>query len=305
MRRLLLFTPLLSGLATGAGAQARGPRAVASPIQDNSFLVEEAYNQERGVVQHIGTFARTAESGDWLYTFTQEWPIAGQHHQVSYTLTVARAPAELEGASGIGDVALNYRYQVVGAVGGDGDEGEGGNGNGNGDGDGDGSGTTAFAPRITLLLPTGASDHGLGRGGVVVQVNLPLSVELPGPFVAHSNAGSSYAPRALDALGNSAAALDYTLAQSVIWLAHPRVNLMLEAAWTRAEQVSGPGRVERSTEALLSPGIRTAFDFASGLQIVPGLAFPFGVGPSRGERSVFVYLSLEHPFAGQAQLSRR
>ena len=38
------------------------------PIQDNSFLVEEAYNQERGVVQHISTFSRMWNSKDWSYT---------------------------------------------------------------------------------------------------------------------------------------------------------------------------------------------------------------------------------------------
>jgi hypothetical protein len=39
--------------------------------------------------------------------------------------------------------------------------------------------------------------------------------------------------------------------------------------------------------------------FASGLQIAPGVAVPIGVGPSRGERSLFVYLSFEHPFRGR------
>jgi len=37
--------------------------------------------------------------------------------------------------------------------------------------------------------------------------------------------------------------------------------------------------------------------YASGLQIVPGFAVPLGAGPSRGDRSVFFYLSFEHPFA--------
>jgi hypothetical protein len=46
----------------------------------------------------------------------------------------------------------------------------------------------------------------------------------------------------------------------------------------------------------VSPGIRWALDFKCGLEIVPGLAFPIGVGPSRGEHAVFLYLSLEHPF---------
>jgi hypothetical protein len=31
------------------------------------------------------------------------------------------------------------------------------------------------------------------------------------------------------------------------------------------------------------------------LQIGPGVAVPIGVGPSRGVRALFVYLSVEHP----------
>jgi hypothetical protein len=38
-----------------------------------------------------------------------------------------------------------------------------------------------------------------------------------------------------------------------------------------------------------------SFLIEEALQIVPGIAFPFGVGPNRGERSVALYLSLEHP----------
>src|SRR6185369_14103409 len=41
-----------------------------TPIQDNSFLVEEAYNQEADVVQHILTFTHSRH-GDWTSTFTQ------------------------------------------------------------------------------------------------------------------------------------------------------------------------------------------------------------------------------------------
>jgi len=42
--------------------------------------------------------------------------------------------------------------------------------------------------------------------------------------------------------------------------------------------------------------VRWSYDFDWGLQIVPGVAFPMGVGPSRHEKSVFLYLSFEHPF---------
>lgn len=46
----------------------------------------------------------------------------------------------------------------------------------------------------------------------------------------------------------------------------------------------------------MSPGLRWAINFPSGLQIVPGIALPMGVGPSKGERAIFFYLSFEHPF---------
>ncbi len=34
-----------------------------APIQDNSFLLEEAYNQEDGVIQHISYFRIEPQSG--------------------------------------------------------------------------------------------------------------------------------------------------------------------------------------------------------------------------------------------------
>ena len=273
MRHAIAVTLLLG--ATPAAAQQRAPAPGPPPIQDNSFLVEEAYNQERGVVQHVNTFARAAGGGGWAYAFTQEWPVAGLRHQLSYTVPISRGAREDLGRAGIGDVALNYRYQI---------------------GNAEGS-AVAFAPRATILLPTGASRWGLGKGGAGAQVNLPLSVVLPASLVAHANAGATYTPRARDALGNRAATMDYALGQSVVWLAHPKLNLLLEAVWTRTEDVIGPGRTGRSTELLLAPGVRGAIDFASGLQVVPGLAFPIGMGPSRGERGVFAYLSFEHSFA--------
>lgn len=58
----------------------------------NSFLIEEAYNQERGVIQHISTFSRMWNSKDWSYSFTQEWPgLRDPRHQFSYTLYAMHA----------------------------------------------------------------------------------------------------------------------------------------------------------------------------------------------------------------------
>lgn len=244
------------------------------PIQDNSFLVEEAYNQETGVVQHISTFTRFQETKDWLYTFTQEWPVGSITHQLSFTLPWQRLGASLDGKQGFGDVALNYRYQLLG----------------------DGDAKVAISPRLSVLLPTGDEKKGYGRGATGVQVMLPISYVLSDVFVAHSNFGATLTPNAKNTDGEKATTQDLTFGQSFIWLANPRFNVMLEYVHTRTQLVAGPNQTELATATYLSPGIRWAYNFPSGLQIVPGIAVPIGVGASRGEKAIFLYLSFEHPF---------
>jgi len=253
------------------------PRAVAqepgqpAAIADNSFLIEEAYNQERGVVQHINAFQRARGADSWVYTFTQEWPLFGQKNQLSFTMPVPRVRNGSSAATGLGDVALNYRYQLAGTE------------------------RLAVAPRLSLLLPTGRAAAGLGAGGLGVQVNLPVSVPLASSVVTHWNAGATVTPSARNALGEKATATAYTLGASAIWRARPTFNLLVEVAWTRAATVTGPGATAPEHGLSISPGIRWAHNFSSGLQIVPGIAFPIGVGPSKGEDAVFLYLSFEHP----------
>ena len=240
------------------------------PIQDNSFLIEEAYNQEARVVQHISTLLLADDGGDWASSFTQEWPLGGIRHQLSYTAALARA----DGEDGLGDLAINYRYQLVGGP----------------------EDVVAFAPRLSLLFPTGDEERGLGAATLGAQVNLPLSVVLGRAAVGHWNAGGTLLPNAENAAGEQADLDGYFLGQSLIWLAQPRLNLMLEALWSRSEIVAGPDRAEPEETFVISPGLRYAQDFASGLQVVYGLAAPIGVGASEGENAVFLYLSFEHPF---------
>ena len=45
--------------------------------------MEEVYNQEYDVVQHINSITRNWNTRDWRYTLTQEWPVnpAPRHQQ--------------------------------------------------------------------------------------------------------------------------------------------------------------------------------------------------------------------------------
>ena len=267
------LTALIGLMSLSLAAQEAKPEKPPG-IQDNSFLVEEAYNQEDGVVQHISGFTRYRQSQDWIYTFTQEWPVGGLKHQFSYTLPWQRIQSAPDGKRGAGDVALNYRYQLLG----------------------DGNATVAFSPRFSLLLPTGRDDQGRGSGAVGYQVNLPFSVVLGSQAVTHFNLGATHTPNAKNAVGDKANLTAYNFGQSFIWLVRPTFNLMLEIAYASGETVRGTGLKDPANSFYVSPGLRWAYNFSNGLQIVPGIAFPIGVGPSKGERGVFFYLSFEHPF---------
>jgi len=82
---------------------------------------------------------------------------------------------------------------------------------------------------------------------------------------------------------------------SAIFLASKNLNLMLEVVGGTEQTVQGNGVTADENSLFASPGLRYAIDLGN-LQIVPGIAFPIGFGPSKGEYGVFAYLSFEHPF---------
>ena len=76
--RLLTLAAMLAAAAPSAQAQDDGPKN----IQDNSFLIEEAYNQEKGVVQHIfNWFPRwdhsDGERREFTFLYVMELPVGG------------------------------------------------------------------------------------------------------------------------------------------------------------------------------------------------------------------------------------
>jgi hypothetical protein len=235
---------------------------------DNSFLIEEAYNQEPGVVQQILTWSRDLASGAWLTSFTQEWPAPGQAHQLSYTLTFEEWDPSAGSAHGISDIFLNYRYQAVSEE------------------------RIAFAPRFSLIVPS-STTRGSGGGayrGLGAQVNLPVSTTLAPTLVTHANLGATYVPVG----AGEASFVTYALGQSFVWLAHPRLNLLLEVLWTNTDRSLG-GVTTRQAGLTFSPGIRWGLDLPHDVQVVLGLAAPLGLGPTSGNRAVLAYLSVELP----------
>ncbi len=272
---LISLLLLLSGLSRAQDRLDLPPTEPPSAgIQDNSFLIEEAYNQEDGVIQHISTFERLTNSRDWVYTQTDEWPLRTYKHQVSLTLAANHAGSFAGSGAGWGDTALNYRYQILGSS----------------------RTKLAIAPRLTMLFPTGNHVFGRGSGGMGFQTNLPVSIQHSARWVTHWNAGATWIPHALDEFRDKAPAIGVNLGQSVVWLATARVNLLVETLWTTSESVVAPRKTARSQDLYVSPGIRWAYNLSHGLQIVPGVAVPVGAGPCAGEKGVIFYLSFEHPF---------
>ena len=253
------------------------PRASAQEfseaIEDNSFLIEEAYNQDDRVVQHIFNGYYLSTTKDMMYTFTQEWPMGGQAHQISYSI----AYQALNGRSnGLGDALVNYRYQLWNE-----------------------KDWCWIAPRLSIILPTGKSAEGLGKGVVGVQVSLPASKRWTNEFVAHVNVGATILPNVESTTGGGNSVRrtlqTYSIGTSGIYLVSENFNLMLELLYNYSASISESGAAEFSSGTIVSPGLRYAINIGK-LQIVPGLAIPISFTSTTRDVNFFAYLSFEHPF---------
>ena len=72
---------LLLVVSSAARAQAARP----FEITDNSFLVEEGVQSGSGNLFRTSRTFRMNARDEWDTSFTQEWPLFSQTHQISYT----------------------------------------------------------------------------------------------------------------------------------------------------------------------------------------------------------------------------
>lgn len=240
---------------------------LAKGVQDNSFLIEEAYNQDAGVVQHIASLRR--QGHDWTLNYTDEWPIRSQTHQFSYTVPYLWLKGGAGHVQGFGDVMLNYRYQALTET----------------------NTRPAFAPRVSLILPTGDRDKDTGNGSVGYQIGLPFSKIVSDRVTLHANAGvTSY----FDVAGRQPTS--YSLGGSAIYAVTRETNLMFETLGEWNESVNAAGGIDRDFTLTILPGIRHAFNLPDEAQLVVGVGAPISFTGSQREYGVFLYLSLEHKF---------
>jgi hypothetical protein len=266
---------VLFAAATAAFPGAEPARPV-DGIMDNSFLVEEAYNQEAGVVQHIFNVVygvdrvQDAQRHMLNLAFTQEWPVFSQKHQFSYTVPYGFVADRGQAAHGLGDVLLNYRFQAYLNE----------------------TSLTAFAPRFSLVLPTGQDNRGFGNGTLGYQANLPYSTTLTDCWFVHANAGLTFLPNV--GARPSHDLVDYNLGASAIYAANERFHLMLEWLGVWSESVAAGGGTQRGFASLIAPGARYAFNLKHGSQFVLGLGVPMRLTGRAADLGVFLYASFEH-----------
>lgn len=250
----------LGFFSTPIWAQEPGP--LAKGIQDNSFLIEEAYNQERGVTQHTGLFRR--QGRDLFLSFSQEWALGSQDHQFSWSLPYVWVNNDAGGFDRGGIVQLNYRYQLSTET----------------------AHRPAIAPRIGLLFPTDDAKGELGNGGL--QFNLPVSKIISDRVTVHANAGVT---TLFEMQGRQPTG--YNLGGSVVYALSRNTNVLFEVVGERTETFGATGGIEGEFRLTLVPGFRQAFNFEDA-QLVVGLASPIQFSNGKTDFGALLYLSFEH-----------
>jgi hypothetical protein len=273
--KLLLLIVFILILVSLANAQESDTSKFSQAIEDNSYFIEEAYNQEERVVQHISNgYYTSGPTKDFTYSFTQEWPFLGQKHQLSYTIGYSWLNSNA--VNGFTDILINYRYQLTSH-----------------------DAVITLAPRISLILPTGNKDKGLGNGVVGLQFSLPASKRVSQAFACHANLGFTCLP-GVKTMGLEGQTYKNTqwnifMGGSVIWLTAANFNLMLEGLHIIARSATIDNQMKTQHQTIISPGFRYAINIKK-LQIVPGLAIPFSFQDGNSHAGAYIYLSFEHPY---------
>lgn len=259
-------------------------------LEDNSMLIDEAFNQEAGIIQHISNMVVSDKMLN--YSYTQEIPLVSHKHQLSFTFSYAwlkktgqyTIPAGIPAStSGFGDIMLSYHPLIAGK-----------------------HNWALIVPRITIIFPTGNAPSGFGNGGWGSQLNVAVTKRLSKKITAHTNTGYTYIIHADHYLyeSNGTPANRYeknitsvNLGASLVWLAHKKMHLLTEYILSCGKRIGDDGHLINDQLMTVNPGIRYAFDVGK-VQIVPGAGIPLNFSNGAFESAgTFFYLSVEPCYA--------
>ncbi len=249
-------------------------------FEDNSFLLEEAINQEKGVMQYVSNFYfDNLRGGNFLYSFNHEIPLGGERHQLSYNLFYYfqnSSTSEPRGG-GFGDINVSYRYKLSGK-----------------------KAWIMVVPNFTVIIPTGK--NGYGYGGLGGQFNLLMTKRISRKIVTHYNIGYTFISQADLYVSRLSSApivgiekdLQYkNVGASVIWYPTRKFNVLMEYVSNFLKDLETDGTIKNRNQLTLNPGFRFAIDL-NNVQIVPGMSTPFiFTNGSFDKVGVFFYLSIE------------
>lgn len=249
-------------------------------LEDNSFLLEEAFNQEMGVIQHISNVSLDKFRFETLQlSYTQEIPLTHRKHQLNFCFNYLMQGNTTGGiqANGFGDLYVSYRPLIF-----------------------DEKDWLMFIPRFTVILPTGDASRGLGYGAWGLQINLAATKRLSRKIVTHFNAGATQFVKFdryqyngdQSTLAAERDVLFKNLGWSVVWLCTQKLNLMFEHTANYNADINDRGVVFSKTMQVFNPGFRYCIN-RSHLQVVPGIGFPVSVVNGRAQQGIFFYLSFE------------
>ncbi|MCX7984158.1 MAG: hypothetical protein N3A63_04575 [Bacteroidetes bacterium] len=239
-------------------------------IEDNSFLLEEAINQSDGALWHSMTLD-IASPDQFTAIYTQEWPLAGETHQLGFTIPFHALENSVHG---IGDLSLDYRYQLCRE-----------------------QDWAWIAPHFSFFFPTGNYKNDLGHGTFGLGFILPITKRVSNAIMVNSNIGISYLPQAKKSFptGTITKSLKSALVGfNAAWLLHHHCSFVCEFLCSHFDEIQPHGTTS-ITNRTLCTGIRFSFDIGD-VYIVGGMAVPITFTSSSTDYSFIFNVGLEQPW---------
>jgi hypothetical protein len=230
-------------------------------IEDNSFLVEEAFNQSPGVIQY--TVINQVNRGIAELNLECEMPLKGEFHQLSVSI-----PAKVfQSTVGIEDIMISYRPLLL-----------------------DRHRWAMVTPRVSVILPTGKVSRGFGDGSWGIECNVALTKQLSRRLISHVNVGSSSSFKKMQEQLHQNRLHYESAGTSLIFAAAKGLDLMAEVTTSNVKLDSNAAS---TWNFIGNPGFRFCLKMNQFL-VVPGMSAPFTLLSGRATVSeVLIYISIE------------